>query len=285
MPNFAWAVICTVFSAGSSLAVGPVQTDAEVPLLFPIVRAAQWGFIDRSGKVRVEPQFAAVLDRETGTALVMQGVILFEPEYTRSSSFPKGLEPVQFTGPRGKWGYIDPHGLPVIPPQFDRAYGFSEGVAAVVAGGHYGYADRMGRMVIAPRYDDAQEFCEGLARITIGDKMGFINARGDTVLEPELDWAWSFSEGLAAFQSSSTHQTGYVDRNGKIVIDARFNLAGRFREGLAPAGLPTLFGFIDRRGEVAVPPAYLGVRGSPRAWRPSPFSPQGKRERCRSGAS
>jgi hypothetical protein len=54
----------------------------------------------------------------------------------------------------GKWGYIDANGREVIPPRFDRTWGFTgNGLAAVAVDNKWGYIDASGREVIPLRYD------------------------------------------------------------------------------------------------------------------------------------
>jgi hypothetical protein len=47
----------------------------------------------------------------------------------------------------GRWGYIDRKGEWVINPRFDRASGFSQGLASVGMGKRWGYIDKTGRYV------------------------------------------------------------------------------------------------------------------------------------------
>ena len=50
----------------------------------------------------------------------------------------------------GKYGFMDRFGKTDITPQFDAAYGFSEGLAAVRIGTKWGYIDKKGVVVITP---------------------------------------------------------------------------------------------------------------------------------------
>lgn len=73
--------------------------------------ARRWGFIDKTGKMVISPQFEDV------------------------HSFVKGLAPARL----GKtWGFIDTAGKFAINPQFEDAAGFSEGLAGVRTGGRWG---------------------------------------------------------------------------------------------------------------------------------------------------
>ena len=72
----------------------------------------------------------------------------------------------------------------VIPPQFDVAGYFSEGLASVKIGNKYGYIDKTGQVAIKPQFDEVEEFSEGLASVKIGDKYsyGYIDKSGQMVM-------------------------------------------------------------------------------------------------------
>ena len=91
--------------------------------IYPIQVNRKFGFIDKSGKVVVVPQF------------------------DDAGIFREGLAPVAI----GKlWGYADKQGRLAITPQFDIADPFSDGVAMVGTGHKLGYIHRDGRFPINP---------------------------------------------------------------------------------------------------------------------------------------
>ena len=51
-----------------------------------------------------------------------------------------------------KWGYINLKGEVVIPPQYDEAYLFSDGIACVMIDGKYGFINKIGETVIPCNY-------------------------------------------------------------------------------------------------------------------------------------
>jgi uncharacterized lipoprotein YddW (UPF0748 family) len=55
------------------------------------------------------------------------------------------------------------------------------------------YVPGMEFVVIPPQYDQADSFSEGLARVKIGDKWGYIDTKGKFVIQPQFDEANSFS--------------------------------------------------------------------------------------------
>jgi WG containing repeat len=63
----------------------------------------------------------------------------------------------------------------VIPPQFEFAGSFSQGLARVQLRNRIGYIDKTGKLVISPQFDDAGSFSEGLATIYSNGKWGYIS--------------------------------------------------------------------------------------------------------------
>ena len=114
----------------------------------------KYGYIDKTGKMLISPQF------------------------DDAGSFFDGLAGVR-TGP--KWGYIDKTGKMVISAQVDFARPFSEGLAGVRTGPKWGYIDKTGKMVIPPQFDQASDFLGGLARVMVVDKDGYIDKTGKFV--------------------------------------------------------------------------------------------------------
>ena len=88
----------------------------------------------------------------------------------------------------GEWGYIDQQGKYVIDPQYDHAYGFSEGLAHASIDGLWGYIDRTGEFVIEPQFNGTSTFSGGLARVEIDDEWGFINETVEIVIAPRYEY-------------------------------------------------------------------------------------------------
>ena len=132
--------------------------------LFAVKVGEKIGFIDRNGKVIVEPQFQGARD------------------------FVEGRANVAVSGEKYKEGFIDENGKLVINPQFDATRDFSEGLAAVGigffgmhgSGEHkWGFVDKNGTMIIAPQFQEVQSFSEGLAAVmNVEGKWGYIDNRG-----------------------------------------------------------------------------------------------------------
>jgi len=145
--------------------------------LVPIEIKGKTGFIDKSGKVAIAPQFEDVDDFSAGLAAVK----VRSNETTWCAREASGSR----EGFTMKWGYIDKSGKFVIPPQFESAAPFAEGLAVIHQCGEAFFIDTAGKVVLKADFRYASSFSGGLARI-----------------ERETANGW---------------MSGYVDKNGKIV--------------------------------------------------------------------
>jgi len=137
--------------------------------------------------------------------------------------FVEGLAPKVS---HGKVGFVDITGKIVIAPQFTGAslFPFREGLAAVFVGEgaslRAGFINRQGQWAIPPRYDDALHFCDGLAPVKIGGRWGYINPSGEMVIAPRFEGAESFDDGMGAVlernDDGKLHQE-FINRKGEIL--------------------------------------------------------------------
>ena len=193
----------------------------------------------------------------------------------------------------GKYGYMDISGLTVIPPQYNHAYDFSEGLAIVELNTYgkkkvFGAINTVGELqfefecdnviAIENEYGGVIErgFAEGFAVIEIGDKYGFIHKSGKIVLYPIYDALFPFCEGMALY--SNNGKWGYLNTDIKVAIEAQYYGAGLFSEGVAPVscegeirnkhgwhierdGVSSVsdmqWGFINKSGEYVIAPKFL----------------------------
>ncbi|MEH2214869.1 WG repeat-containing protein [Nostoc sp.] len=92
-----------------------------------------------------------------------------------------------------KYGYVNHRGQFIIPPYFDMARDFYQGLAAVnlggqvslffgVMGGKWGYINKRGEWAIMPKFDEAGSFSNGVARVKVGGREYYINDTGESIL-------------------------------------------------------------------------------------------------------
>jgi hypothetical protein len=210
------------------------------PPFYVINEAGVFGFIDAAGQLAVT---------------LPAGVTNVRP-------FSEGLAAFARRGATGeRWGYVDEHGAITIAPRFERAGSFSDGLAAVVSGGHLGYIDKTGTFAIraqfAPgdRIEDAA-FSQGLAAVAnLQSLHGYVDRRGVAVVPFRYATAGPFADDRARVTVAARGGepgVGYIDRAGAWIVKPRFSRARDFAEGLAAVVDGTHAAFIDREGNTVV---------------------------------
>jgi|GEM_PF-5651114 len=194
------------------------------------------------------------------------------------------------------WGWLDENGEVVIPPQYDEAGDFHEGLAAVSRKGLWGYIDRSGREAIPLEYLTASHFAGGYAAVrNFDNRVGVIDRSGKVVLPFRYEEVSIAPHSIALVRSDSGYyyfihlrhfkkskpwpkawnfgkaSTARVRESGKYyLIDTLFEVvagpfdalsgykggAYRFRQGEA-------YGLIDSAGRMLVPATYSWIALSP----------------------
>lgn len=207
----------------------------------------KWGYIDKTGKFVIEPNFESYPSGYVG-------------------SFSEGLAMVRVGA---KTGFIGRNGEFVIAPQFAFAADFNEGLAKVAVSGpcrywdpdspcpggdvygsnddktdypacRFAFVDKSGKTLAEQTFEDARDFSEGLAAVQKSGKWGFIDKQGKLVIPYQFDRAFSFSDGLARVGKDKDGKWsfvwGYIDKSGRLSIPYQFEMAEKFSDGLTPVG-------------------------------------------------
>lgn len=184
-------------------------------------------------------------------------IINFQESYPQFP-FPKIIQKdLQLAGQQllpfyqdGKYGYIDLTGKVVLPPTFEFAKEFKDGLAIVQKEGKYGFINKEGKLLIDYRYDNAFDFSEGRAVVELNGKYGLIDVTGNYVLAPQFEDIGPFSDGLAYVQSDTGYQ--YYTLEGSIAFSSVFDEAFTFKNGLAHVKIGTKDGYIAPDGSFVV---------------------------------
>ena len=85
-----------------------------------------------------------------------------------------------------------------------------------------------GRLVVPPTYDHAWIFSEGLAAVDKGGSVSFINSAGlrafnNSFVFKDLDYGYVFHDGYCAVRDSSTRKMGFIDHNGQWTLSPAFD--------------------------------------------------------------
>lgn len=162
------------------------------------------------------------------------GKFVIQPEFDGAWEFHEGLAAVKIDWARG---YINHSGEFVIEPKFQQAGSFNDGVAWVMDDNRYGLIDKEGKYIIEPKYEKASDFIDGIAQVMKDGEFIYIDHNGKEVSAPENPQqvipSPELSEGLEPVWVKN--KCGYKNESGEMVIPARFIQAKPFSEGLAPA--------------------------------------------------
>jgi hypothetical protein len=200
---------------------------------FSIIDSAglKWGFIDKSGQVKINPQFM------------------------NTGNFSNGRCAVQNT--EGKWGYIDNEGKLLINYQFDLAKEFVNDKAIVKSIDKTGVIDESGKYLINPQFINMEADGENYL-IVQNEKIGWCDQDGKIIINPQFGNAYPFyGNKLAAVMSGGNW--GYIDIDGKFAINPQFDVALPFNGNIALVRSSNKYGFIDSEGKYTINPQFDDV--------------------------
>ena len=143
----------------------------------------KFGFIDKEGHIVIPFQFDAVFDFWKGMAEVKT-----DGKWNLIDTAGRFVLPYALDGFNGrfgeagllaaaqkdKWGFINRKGEWIIPPQFETAYSFQNGMARVKTNGKWGLVNPKGEWVTAPVFDFIRSAGNGVLRVRTGEKYNFI---------------------------------------------------------------------------------------------------------------
>ena len=230
----------------------------------------KWGFIDKTGKIVVFPQYDAVEGFREGLAVVEKdgkrgfidktGREVIPLRYEWAQSFENGLSAIEKSG---KWGFVDKTGKEVVSPHYDNVYYFGEGLIGVIVDDQTGFVDETGKEIVSPRYDLGLNSCEGyyIYQVREGflctrkdDKWGFVDKTGKEIVSPCYDFVYPFSEGFSIVLRNE--KCGFIDKTGKEIVSPCYDDIQSFYEGFAAVQKNGKWGFIDQTGREIIPPSY-----------------------------
>lgn len=215
-------------------------------LLFQLESDKKYGYLDKTGKVAIEPKYVTALPFSEGLAAVST--------YTKKTG--EMFEGVYH-------GYIDTTGNTKINLQFKEAGSFHEGLARVSEDGEFfGFIDKTDKMIIKPQLKAAGDFHDGLVATPSSIGYRYVDKTGKEAF-PEVngELLTNFSEGLAVI-ADDKKKLQIIDKYGKIVAPVEGDITltpyktavGDFQGGLVritadEKGVDMLF-YIDKKGKV-----------------------------------
>ncbi len=212
-------------------------------------------------------------------------------EFTDESKAPLVRAPQEYSNASVTWfqdeerryGLRTTDGKQVLAPTYDDVRHYSEGLAAVNLGaewvfpgipdgGEWGYVNESGELVIPIQFQYANDFSDGLANVSnwaSGEGTMFIDRSGVVQIRIPNANAGDFREGLAPVHRDRSLKgegwlTEYIDKTGATVFTVK-GYGEEFydgfavvivRGGKAKSNEGSSYGYINRKGEVAIEPRF-----------------------------
>jgi hypothetical protein len=252
------------------ISCNPFKSESDSINLIPYKSGDKWGYIDKNGKILINPQFEEANIFIEGIALVKSandkygyisedGKYKINASYKKATFFSEGLACV--VPENGRPQFIDEDGNVKFTVSTGELCGlFSDDLAAVKVAEKWGYLDKKGNIKINTQFDYAFPFNDGLASVTMLNKdkgetlYGYINTEGKIIINYQFKFAGRFVDGIALVSDGKKY--GYIDNKGKYIVNPQFDAAGEFKNGLAIIVQGSMFGYIDKEGKIVINPQF-----------------------------
>lgn len=229
--------------------------------LYPIEINGKYGYVDRTGKVEIDPIFDEAEDFEDLSAVVeingkyglinQQGEFVMNPSSNYISKEEKGNRIIEIADQQFVIRHSDKKHYP-LQEKVDLLQRAGPFFIAWVFPHHSptgksyqfvvnNHGKRISKNFSQLYYQDEEGlFTYGVISIGEDPKIwkkswGLIDTNGNVVLKPTFDYIHDFSEGYAAVELDESR--GTIDKYGKIVIGLGEFSALSINEGLAPAAI------------------------------------------------
>lgn len=189
----------------------------------------KWGFVDKKGNVKINPQFMEVKGFSGGKCAVMnserkwgyidsEGNITINYQFEDAQDFLNDRAIILFNG---KYGVINEHGKYVINPQFSKMIP-DEDIYIFKSDSKWGWCDKEGKIQINPQFNSVGRFNGNkMAPVQSDGKWGYVNEEGKYEINPQFDFALPFVGKIAIVLSSGSY--GFIDEKGKFSVNPQFS--------------------------------------------------------------
>lgn len=245
----------------------PQPAEINTSTLYPVIEKGKWGFINKSGKLAINPQFAQLPDtlelieyskldpklyKITPSSIIIDNASqLSEENLTRLSIAGKKVDSYDYTADkvyirrsRSPVNIFKNNLTTVITPAAHGAFPYDVKI---------GYIDKKGEYRVTPQFTLAGDFQSGVALVTEKGKMYFIDEEGNKIeklssYESILPYQ---KEGLAGAKKDGLW--GFIDLNGNMTIKPEYDGVSSFSNGYAVVAKNNNVGLIDTTGTVVLP--------------------------------
>lgn len=156
----------------------------------------KWGYVNKQGKVVIQPQYQGADWFYGGLAKVRKdgkwglinktGKVVLPIQYTEVGNFMQGTLPVTMVEKSRKFGLINRSGVEITKLEYEAPIIFThkDDLALVKKGGKYGFMNIAGKIVIPIKYDKSASFFFGdkdKVQVTLNGEKFYIDKKGNRV--------------------------------------------------------------------------------------------------------
>jgi hypothetical protein len=219
-------LFCLAFLSlsGNSQIIEPLSNSSD---LLPVIKNMKWGFIDKTGKIIVEPYcdgfsefnssgYAYVFMGDKKGIIFRKGNTVIKPVYTDI----KFLDAMYFAVYDGKnWGIYNNNGYKIIDNLYPKLNYLKNHFFTFTYDSLYGLLNGNGKVISVPKYDEYRSMDFPEYFLTIRKKLlGLIDTVGNILIECKYNRVRLLNNHFAAFSSDSSHWTG-INLDDKTIID------------------------------------------------------------------
>ena len=269
----------------SIIAIFSTSCGQEKESIYPVYEKKDdyklWGYIDKEGKYKVEPQFINVEEfDENGLAKVhfpngemnminTKGELFLEQNCNAMTNFSEGIA----TMVRGnECIFIDRQGKELFRTKDYIAFGeCKNGRLAIAKRGKdnnilAGYADKKGKVVIKPKYAYAWDFVGDNTIVQTDEgKVQIIDKKGNVIKKLPYSSVFPDEKGETFMFENDKSSYGYLNDKGDVIIKPKYKGAFVFKDDMAvvttddPSKGSAKWGVIDKKGNYIIKPKYTYI--------------------------
>lgn len=156
-----------------------------------------------------------------------RGEIAVDFQFDEAWPFDDGLAAVCLREENGResWGFVSPEGEMTVPAEYDGARSLEDGVGALLSEGKWAYVDQEGKLLTGFDYEEAGPFREGIALVRRSGRMEAINERGRILFTADAGQGLPFSAGVTVMQEKESGAWGVYDENGNLLVPFEYEEA------------------------------------------------------------
>lgn len=178
------------------------------------------------------------------------GKFLIPPVYDEASVFKEGLSVVN---KNDSVYFINKDNENAFNTYYNDAYAFTSGYAPVKISNQWFLINRQGQKAAGP-FEDLSEQSENSYIVKLNGKFGAIDVYGNFVIAPQFDGLGDFKNGFAYYLNAG--QYGFISKNGNS-SKARYQWISDFDENrIAIVKLNNLYGLVDSKDSLVLAPLY-----------------------------